>query len=86
MVLKVYGLLMFVMVTLVEYIRISVMVSFVSFSRAIYVHICLFTKITCVYYYYYYLILSTQTSGKYKLTVFGLQISYSHSDFEAGFS
>ncbi len=47
MVLKVDDLIMFVMVTLVETIRIYVMVS-VSFSRTIYINICLFIIITSV--------------------------------------
>ncbi len=60
MVLKVDDLIMFVMVTLVENIRISVMLS-VSFSRAIYIHICLFIIITSVCIIIVCLIVSTHT-------------------------
>ncbi len=60
MVLKVDDLIMFVMVTLVENIRISVMLS-VSFSREIYIHNCLFIIITSVCIIIVCLIVSTHT-------------------------
>ncbi len=52
MVLKVDDLIMFVMVTLVENIRIYVMVS-VSFSRAIYIYsyLLIYHNYKCLYYY-----------------------------------